>query len=314
MMAAADFRRMFLEEQAAAAALHSDDSKEKILQCLIKSHERSEMYKRLHHVFKPQNTGAISHLEIPTGDWQWPYNPKTVESWTREYDSHQTVEDHLFTRNKAHFGQSKETPWTQPPFSNIPFTGTGDIADSILAGTFSYEPTWSTGLYNKLLIQELRRKLPDLPVGITEKDISDGFKTWKEITSTSPSNHHPGHYVSLLRPDGPEANEAPTKHLATDIMATHHKMTALCAKLGISLIRWQAIVTAMLEKEQGRPKLHRLRVIHLIKADLNLLIKILIARRFVWHGENHGIFGEAQAGSRPGRLAIDVVLQKRTDL
>jgi hypothetical protein len=30
----------------------------------------------------------------------------------------------------------------------------------------------------------------------------------------------------------------------------------------------------------------------------------------VWHAEDHAAFGEAQAGSRPGRSAIDVVLQK----
>jgi hypothetical protein len=93
-------------------------------------------------------------------------------------------------------------------------------------------------------------------------------------------------------------------------MAVHHKMAALCTKLGISLRRWQEIVTTMLEKESGHPKLHRLRVIHLLEADLNLLIRILLARRFVWHGEDHDAFGDSQAGSRPGRSAIDVVLQK----
>jgi hypothetical protein len=66
----------------------------------------------------------------------------------------------------------------------------------------------------------------------------------------------------------------------------------------------------MLEKETGRPRHHRLWVIHLIEANLNLLINILIARRFVWHGEKHAIFGEGQAGSRPGRAANDIVLSK----
>ena len=307
MISAADIRRMFLEEQAAAAALLCDEGKDKILKRLIKAQERSEMYKRLHHIFKPQNTGSISHVEVPTGDWEWPYDPKQATGWKSEYDP-QVVEDHLFDRNTLHFGQSKETPWTQPPFSDIPFTGTGPVADSILEGTYQYTPTGPTGRYNELLIDELRRKLPDLPVSISENDIQQGFKSWKEITSTSPSNRHLGHYVSLLKPDGREADEAPTKHMAMEIMEAHHKMISICAKLGVSLTRWQEIVTAMLEKEPGRPKLHRLRVIHLIEADLNLLIKILIARRFVWHGEAHGIFGEAQAGSRPGLSAIDVVL------
>jgi hypothetical protein len=129
------------------------------------------------------------------------------------------------------------------------------------------------------------------------------------MTSTSPSNCHLGHYASLLKTDGRDAATS-TTHLTTQIMRTHHQMAAICAKNGISLHRWQQIVTAMLEKETGRPKLHRLQVIHLIKADLNLLIKILIARRFVWHGEHHGIFGEGQAGSRPGLTANNIVLSK----
>ena len=233
------------------------------------------MYIRLHHIFKSQDTDSISHFEVPTGDWEWPYDPKQATGWKSEYDP-QVAEDHLFDRNTLHFGQSKATLWTQPPFAAIPFTGTGPKADSILEGTYQYTPTGPTGRYNKLLVDELRRKLPDLPVSISENDIQQGFKSWKEITSTSPSNRHLGHYVSLLRPDGRDADEEPTKHLAMEIMEAHHKMISICAKLGVSLTRWQEIVTAMLEKEPGRPKLHRLRVIHLIEADLNLLIKILI--------------------------------------
>jgi len=87
------------------------------------------------------------------------------------------------------------------------------------------------------------------------------------------------------------------------IMETHHKMTALCAKLGISLVRWQEIVTDTLEKEPGCPKLHCLQVAHLIEANLSLLTNALIARRFIWHAEEHKMFGEAGAGSRPVRLA-----------
>jgi hypothetical protein len=60
-MSEASITDLFFQEQAAAAALSSDDDKEMIRK-LIKSQERSEMYKILHHVFKPANTGAISHL------------------------------------------------------------------------------------------------------------------------------------------------------------------------------------------------------------------------------------------------------------
>jgi hypothetical protein len=52
-------------------------------------------------------------------------------------------------------------------------------------------------------------------------------------------------------------------------------------------------------------------VINLIKADLNLLIKILIARRFDWHGKHHEVFREGHVGSRPGCTANDIVLSKK---
>ena len=37
---------------------------------------------------------------------------------------------------------------------------------------------------------------------ISANQIKKGFKQWKERTSTSPSNRHPGHYKSLLVADG----------------------------------------------------------------------------------------------------------------
>lgn len=137
-------------------------------------------------------------------------------------------------------------------------------------------PTYTNGPtcpYISLLIEQLKRWLPTLPVDINAVDITRGFRAWKEITSTSPSNRHLGHYSSLLRQDSRKDHET-TRNLAKSIIQVHYQITALCAKLWISLLRWQAIVTTVLEKEAGHPKLHRLRVIHLLEADLNLLSKI----------------------------------------
>jgi hypothetical protein len=105
MSQAANFRKMFL--QAAAAALTSDESKSTILQRLIQAQDRSGVYKRLHHVFKPTNPEAIFHLETSAAeDWQWPYDPKQITEWKREYGT-QRVEDRLFEWNILHFAQSK---------------------------------------------------------------------------------------------------------------------------------------------------------------------------------------------------------------
>jgi hypothetical protein len=129
------------------------------------------------------------------------------------------------------------------------------MAESILAGTYQHTSTGPTGRYLKLLLDQLKTKLPALSTDITEKDVKKGFKVWKEITSTSPSNRHLRHYKPLLRPDG-RGKTTTTQLLATGILQVHHRMMALCAKRGISLHRWQEIVTTMLEKEAGHPKLH----------------------------------------------------------
>jgi hypothetical protein len=137
------------------------------------------MYQRLHHVFTPDHAGAISHLELPaTADWQWPYDPKQVQEWKREYDTKKVEELH-FERNISHFGQGKETPWSQAPFSAVPFTGTGPITDSILKGTYQYQPTSPTGRYVNLLLDQLKRKLPNLSANFDQNNITQGFKSWK---------------------------------------------------------------------------------------------------------------------------------------
>jgi hypothetical protein len=57
-------------------------------------------------------------------------------------------------------------------------------------------------------------------------------------------------------------------------------MTA--ANLGKSLDRWRQISTCMIEKIVGVPRIDKLRVIHLFEADLNMLLKIMWARKCVW--------------------------------
>jgi hypothetical protein len=51
-------------------------------------------------------------------------------------------------------------------------------------------------------------------------------------------------------------------------------------------------------------------VIHLYEADYNLILKIIWASRLVWNAHDRGKINEGQAGSRLGRNAVDVVIQK----
>jgi predicted RNase H-like HicB family nuclease len=66
----------------------------------------------------------------------------------------------------------------------------------------------------------------------------------------------------------------------------------------------------MLEKIPGRPLTNKLRVIHLLESDFNLMIGILWGRRLVRHGENNQVFHDGQGGSRPDRRTQELLIQK----
>jgi hypothetical protein len=65
----------------------------------------------------------------------------------------------------------------------------------------------------------------------------------------------------------------------------------------------------MIEKQPGCPRINKLRVIHLYEADYNLFLKIIWARHLVWHAHDLNKLNAGQAGSRPGRNSINVVIQ-----
>ena len=83
-------------------------------------------------------------------------------------------------------------------------------------------------------------------------------------------------------------------------------------KLGYVYERWKKVVNALIEKIPGLPLDSKLRVIHLIESDFNLLIGMLWGRRMIWEGEDKDRFHEGQGGSRPGRRAQEQVMQKHS--
>jgi hypothetical protein len=93
-------------------------------------------------------------------------------------------------------------------------------------------------------------------------------------------------------------------------MKVHYYIALAALRTGTSLDRWQNITMTMIEKVPGCPRTNKLQVIHLFKADYNLLLKIIWARILVWNAHDAGKLNDGQAGSRPGQTAIEVVVQK----
>ena len=57
-------------------------------------------------------------------------------------------------------------------------------------------------VYFRNLQWKNRKEISGTPTAININQITKRFTNWKEITSTSPSNRHLGHYKSLLVTDG----------------------------------------------------------------------------------------------------------------
>jgi hypothetical protein len=117
-----------------------------------------------------------------------------------------------------------------------------------------------------------------------------------------PSGRHLGHYRCLMADDGYDGYTKDDPDPRDTIIGVYHQIAATALAWGISLDRWQNSITTMIKKQPGCPRINKLRVIHLYEADW--------ARRLVWHVHDLDKLNEGQAGSRPGRNSIDVVIQK----
>jgi hypothetical protein len=137
------------------------------------------------------------------------------------------------------------------------------------------------------------------------------FKNWKETTSTLPSGCHLGHWHALIAPDGtrpdPNNNDEPIKD---QIMRIHTYILNASVRSGIPLARWAIVHSSMIAKTAGHPRINKLRVIHLYKADYNGFLKILWPQRAVHNATEKNLLNDSQAGGQKGRQSNHTALQK----
>jgi hypothetical protein len=69
---------------------------------------------------------------------------------------------------------------------------------------------------------------------------------------------------------------------------------------------WEKVVTTLIEKDPGDPRIHRLRVIHLYEDCYNLLLG-LTYRKSLHAAEDLEVLHEGNYGSRPCRSSLDPV-------
>ena len=76
---------------------------------------------------------------------------------------------------------------------------------------------------------------------------------------------------------------------------------------GISIPRWSQATNVMIEKDEGSPKINRLRIIHLFEADYNLFLKLFWGSRLVRRAAKMDLLNDGQHGSVPGHQTTDPI-------
>ena len=88
-------------------------------------------------------------------------------------------------------------------------------------------------------------------------EYKQGFKKWKESTTTSPPGRHLGHHYSLLAPDGTQYDKE-KEDFSDRMWHIHHNITSISLLNEKPLARWLTLIVILLPKDIGRPKIHRL--------------------------------------------------------
>lgn len=255
------------------------------------------------------NTIEVPHLDAnsnPTDD------PDQAVLWSTISDPLE-IEERLLARNIAHFGQAQGTLFTTEYLQQkFGYNGVTTAVEDLMKTPFdeSEFPTLTTGATTLLNTISHNNRLPQVSTKISQEEFSKAFRKWSEGTSTSPSGRHLGHYRCLFADDAHTGYTDEEPDPSHQIMGVYFHVATAALNWGVSLRRWQNSITTMIEKQPGCPRINKLRVIHLYEADYNLLLKIIWARRLVWHVHDLNKLNEGQAGSRPGRNSIDVVIQK----
>ena len=145
---------------------------------------------------------------------------------------------------------------------------------------------------------------------ISQEEYEGKIKAWDERTSTSPgTNMHLGHLKAYfarhtLDPDSDKSKTLERQRQAT--LDGHLALLNYALHFGKPFDSWKMVVNAMLEKNPGTPKIHRLRVIHLYEADYNLILAVKWKQLLHFACDNHFI-NPSHFGSVPGREALGAV-------
>ena len=314
-----NIRKDELTAKANMAEDQGDDVKARAIRTINKSERHIQTWKTLKFMSNQGQTQQLDRIDIPSswldsdatiGTSAILEDPKQATNWTT-VDDPIKIEHYLMLRNYQHFGQAHGTPFTIPPLSEwVDWTATSPASEAILIGTFTTDIGISDICKRLLHHCQNRTGNDTIPALLTEEEFRGKLRVWNERTTTSPSGRHLGRYKALYAKSiyPPESNDHETfLRKQESIRTLILQIINFCIATNYPLARWCRITNTMIFKEPGVYKIHKLRVIHLFEADLNLIYAVKW-RQLVRHADESDALNPGQYGGRPGYEAQSMAL------
>jgi len=243
---------------------------------------------------------ALGKVRAAGVDWIEEVVGEGAERATVRYTDQAMVEAKIMQNNEKRFRLTEGSPpMTEPLRSDLGFLADTDAARRILDGTYLCPPgveDCTKNFLQSLQISEPREPEDLIPMTVSKEDYQRHWKRSREKTSSSMSGLHFGHWKAA----------AESNYLAE----IHAMFTEIMVSTGHSPRRWQQGLSVMLEKILGCRLPEKLRAILLMEADLNFANKLFFGYRMMIKAEEDKVIPAEIVGSRKGRQAIDVALNR----
>jgi hypothetical protein len=300
------------------ATIDESRRKAKIVRNTIDGEVLRSKFRDIRRIMKPTSSSSLSKLLIPrTKEQEVPPASEDIYQFLQDTDpqdliwetvvERDQIERHLLDYNQASFRAAAESPCGQGLIHDaLKFSSISPASINLLSGETPQEWHQDDECLREFLasftVPDSVLKAGDIPTEISVDDVLYCFKNWRETTSTSPSGRHLGHYRSLIQ-----------NPILLDCFV---KFMNIAVQSGISVPRWSNAVNVMIEKDSGKPKINRLRIIHLFEADLNFFLKLQWGHRLVRRAMDLNLLHDGQHGSIPRRSALNPIMltQLTTDL
>jgi hypothetical protein len=215
------------------------------------------------------------------------------------------------------FSHSGATPFGYKPLGKyVGHTGDLPMTDEIYNGTLDHE-SLNYEAINTIVIQLIKH--PSIqqilsPI-LTEEYFKSAIKCVPEKTVSSYSGQGIHHYKVF--------SEGSQDGITDLVAAVHAVMMPVPLTVGFFPERWKQAVDVMLEKITRFPRSNKLRIIQLLEADLNQVLRIALARNTSRLAKEHsGIISEHQYGRAKKNcltpvpkklLTVQLLIQKSTE-